>query len=76
MKESEFKSLKQEHEQSEIKIKTLNRTQEDEKSKANALKASEDKLIGEAEEMQKKLRNLEAQVKSMTEQAAESETTK
>ena len=55
MKESEFKTLKQEFEQNEIKIKTLIRTQEDEKSKANALKASEDKLLAEAEDMQKKL---------------------
>ena len=60
MKESEFKTLKQEFEQNEIKIKTLIRTQEDEKSKANALKASEDKLLAEAEDMQKKLKNLEA----------------
>ena len=43
-KESEFKTLKQENEQNMIKINTLIRTQEDEKSKAKALKESETKL--------------------------------
>ena len=43
-KESEFKTLKQENEQNLIKINTLVRTQEDEKSKANALKTQETKL--------------------------------
>lgn len=75
-KESEFKTLKQEFEQNEIKIKTLIRTQEDEKSKANALKASEDKLTEDLSEMQKKLKNLEGQCKQLTDNNSEIESHK
>ena len=57
-KESEFKTLKQEYEQNEIKIKTLIRTQEDEKSKANALKASEEKLTSDVAERDKEIEAL------------------
>ena len=57
-KESEFKTLKQEYEQNEIKIKTLIRTQEDEKSKANALKASEEKLTTDVADRDKEIDGL------------------
>jgi len=59
-KESEFKTLKQEYEQNEIKIKTLIRTQEDEKSKANALKASEEKLTTDVAERDKEIDGLKS----------------
>lgn len=59
-KESEFKTLKQEYEQNEIKIKTLIRTQEDEKSKANALKASEEKLTTDVADRDKEIDGLKS----------------
>ena len=57
-KESEFKTLKQENEQNLIKINTLVRTQEDEKSKANALKTQETKLNQEIERLNAKIDEL------------------
>jgi len=57
-KESEFKTLKQENEQNLIKINTLNRTQEDEKSKASALKANEIKLNQQIESLNTKIESL------------------
>lgn len=57
-KESEFKTLKQENEQNLIKINTLVRTQEDEKSKASALKTNEIKLNQNIESLNTKIENL------------------
>jgi len=60
-KESEFKTLKQENEQNLIKINQNARSQEDEKSKSAALKASEEKLTAEIAKMNKKIEELVSQ---------------
>lgn len=42
-----------------IKIRTMERTQEDEKSKSAALKASEDKLTIQIEQLKKQIKDLQ-----------------